>query len=614
MNEPTLIPRAGWVRQYPPLASLGVALLITVLVLPNALHLPQSNPSTVLEYAPVPPEDDTPPPDIGSMSSLGLGTSSGLKQGANTPKPNSPKTGGGNTPQTKRCVGKPLRQTEDPNSPPCVPFFDGDNGGETWQGVTGDEIRVLVYSSAYTTVPDTKERRSESTPSSPYCDVDGPPDSDPGCLESLGGEHDHAVVRITRAYSRYFNERFQTYGRHVHFFIFWSGADSAAARRADAAGNWDTLKPFAVLDLAFFGGYNEVYAESMTKRRTSVYGSFQALANEYYRRNAPLVWSFWPDVEHAADMYVSYVCTKVAPYPVSHSGNAGQNGRPRRYAFLYTNDDDFAGLRYFAELAKAGLRNCPNGAKLDVAQDSVVYSRNQYQVDSSPVAAQEAQNNVAKMKGSDVTTVLWLGGYETQHSLAAKNSSWFPEWVVAGDGLNDAIDNGRAQEQSVWRHAWFTSTYLKEDKTAGAPGRQAFREAEPNGDPNDEDEANARYRSFFTLFKAIQVAGPELTPASVDQGHHAIPHQSSSNPYVAACFYDPGDYTCVKDATELWWDPDANDPAGNPNLHGCYRMVRGGQRFLPGTWPGDDRDVFFNYQDPCNSVTSDAFLATPADN
>jgi hypothetical protein len=53
--------------------------------------------------------------------------------------------GKGVNPSNKRCVGNPPRQTEDPTSPPCVAFFDGDNFGSTYQGVTGEEIRVLIY-------------------------------------------------------------------------------------------------------------------------------------------------------------------------------------------------------------------------------------------------------------------------------------------------------------------------------------------------------------------------------------------------------------------------------------------------------------------------------------
>lgn len=611
--------RVRWTRTYPPLFWLGFAMLIAVVILPSALNLPQANPTTLLEYAPVPPTDDSPPSnETGGFSSLGLGSSSGLTTGAapKVAKPQDRQTGKGLKPVTKRCVGKPLRQTEDRNAPPCVPYFDGDNQGETYQGVTGEEITVLLYASAYQTIPDNKERRSEETPASgSYCDVDGAPNQDVECLDSQAGLQDHAVVRVTRAYANYFNERFQTYGRHVHFWVYFTGASSPAGRRADAADNWERLKPFAVLDNAFFGGYNEVYAEAITKRRVSVYGSFAMFANSYYRDSAPFIWSFWPDVEHAVDMYTTYVCTKVAPYAVSHSGNPGENGMPRKYAFMYTTDPDFAGLTYFAQLAKLRLKNCPNGAKLDVVDEDITYTRNQYQIDSDPTAATEARDNIAKMRGDGVTTILWLGGYETQHSLAAHNAApnaaWLPEWVVAGDLLNDAIDNGRAQSQDVWSHAWLVSNNIREDRTADSPARQAYREAESNPNANDEDDATNVYRTFFTLFKAIQVAGPELTPDTVDQGQHAIPKQASTDPFVAACFYDSGDFTCVKDAMETWWDPNAADPAGNVNLKGCYRMVRGGKRYLEGTWEGTDSDVFADPNDPCNSVTGQAFLGTP---
>ena len=49
------------------------------------------------------------------------------------------------TPSTKRCVGKPPRQTEDPLAPPCVASFTGDNFGVTYQGVNKDEVSVLFY-------------------------------------------------------------------------------------------------------------------------------------------------------------------------------------------------------------------------------------------------------------------------------------------------------------------------------------------------------------------------------------------------------------------------------------------------------------------------------------
>src|SRR5262245_39201918 len=66
-----------WARKYPPLVAVLLALALAALVLPSALHVPQSNPQTTLEYAPVPPSDEkTPPPANGNLSSLGLAGSS----------------------------------------------------------------------------------------------------------------------------------------------------------------------------------------------------------------------------------------------------------------------------------------------------------------------------------------------------------------------------------------------------------------------------------------------------------------------------------------------------------------------------------------------------------
>ena len=44
----------------------------------------------------------------------------------------------------KRCVGDPPRQTEDPQSPPCVAYWTGDNGGATWKGVTHTTVTVVT--------------------------------------------------------------------------------------------------------------------------------------------------------------------------------------------------------------------------------------------------------------------------------------------------------------------------------------------------------------------------------------------------------------------------------------------------------------------------------------
>src|SRR5438067_8731834 len=75
-------PSSQVARKYAPLASLAVVVFLALVVLPSSLNLPQSNPQTTLEYAPVPPDNDkNPPPPNGNLSSLGLAGSSSLTQG-----------------------------------------------------------------------------------------------------------------------------------------------------------------------------------------------------------------------------------------------------------------------------------------------------------------------------------------------------------------------------------------------------------------------------------------------------------------------------------------------------------------------------------------------------
>ena len=591
------------------MASFVVAALIAVLVLPSALNIPQSNPTEVVEFAPVPPEEDALPQD-GSLSELGLGTTSSLTTGADADVPLPPPLGAvgrGERPVSKRCVGDPPRQTEDPNSPPCVPFFEGNNGGATWQGVTEDEVTILLYVQGY--------QRTNGTASpggGTYCDVDGkPPDSVEECFESQRQLGDHEMLTVARAMSAYFRERFQLYDRKPHLWVYYSSASSASGRRADAHDNWETLKPFAVVDYAFFGGFNDIYADAMAKRRVSVYGNFGTIRNDFYRRNAPYVWSFFPDVEHAVENYVSYVCQKVAPHPNVLHGRQNPGG-PRRYALMRYGGNEHEGLRFFGELAAKSLRaGCPSGARLNIV-DEVLFPRHQFTIDAHPEARPAAQQNVASMMAEQVTTVLWLGGFEAQHSQIAFEQGWFPEWVLAGDGLNDSTNFARAQQQEVWRHAWVASNQLRVDRSEDEPCRMSFREARPRGTELEEDLYCDVYRPFFMLFRGVQLSGPRLTPFTVEQGNSAISPKASTDPYTAACFFDTNDYSCVKDAIEIWWNSDAPDPNGNVEDMGCYRMVRGGSRFLAWEWEGDGTEVFSTTSHQCNNYQGGAgFIGTP---
>ena len=626
-----------WLKSYPPLITLVVALLIAVLVLPSALNLPQANPSTVLEYAPVPPDDDSPPPPSdGSISSLGLGTSGTLSRGAVPDRQQILGAGGaarGQKPTQKKCVGTPPRQTEDPNAPPCVAFFDGENGGNTWQGVFSDHVLALIYADTHCNTGG--ETGVECTPdAAQYCDVQSPSGTDPACLATdyASGEpreYDWMDVKIYRAYAKYFNDRFQTYGRTILFYVYWANADTPAERRSDASGNWKTMKeqlgdaPFAVLQRPAFGGFDDVYTEGMAKRRVMSFGALTPRPNAYYKAYSPpvtqggMIWNFWPDVEHWADQYVGYLCNRVLKstggkvrgnpnYPPEVDGQSlvGQN---RTYGFLYTTDDRFPQFHYMSELVHEGAEQC--GIKF--GNNIYRFSRHQYSIDTHPDAPVEANDNVSLMKDRGVTTLIMGPGYDVEHSKAMSRFRYFPEIVVLGDGWHDEISKARYQDGDAsgstsgraWANAVLASNKLLEDKQENSPCRQAYRAVDPRG--IFPDRACLIYPDFFMIFKAIQVAGPILGPDTVDQGQHAIPPQESTSPYVAACFFDPGDFTCVKDMREGWWDKDAPDPDGDVNELGCYRLTDGGKRRLANGWDTSYK-VYQNPSDVCDNQGADA--------
>lgn len=575
LTQGPLKPADGKVRQYGPVASvLALVAFIAVTVLPSSLNLPSANPSEVLEYAPVPPEDDTnPPPASSGASSLGISTSNTLTSSELDPVNTvNQLTKSQKRSISKRCVG--ARQTEDPNSPPCQSFFQGNNGGKTWQGVTKDEIVIVIYNQGV--IATDGQRTETSPPGGTICDIDtldcngdGKTDPDP-----------HVWLRVANAYSRYFNARYQTYDRHVHFYYYWSQSGTAAGRRSDAADIYAKLKPFAVIDHAWNGGFHEDFTDSVARRRSMVFTSLvgQAQARSYFQKYAPLVWSYWPDIENWAEMFSSYVCEKVAGTVV---GTAQPNpsefaGQPRKYGFYSTKDEGFRGLQEFKTLA-AGLIAQKCGIKPEPGAD-LTFPFAGWAVDTAGDPTY-ADNNVATWQSKGVNTIIWFGGAETRTSAAAEKRNYLPEWVIAGDGLHEANSYGQLQSQVVWDNAWVMSYQLAAGRRQNSPAYAAYKEAEPDGE--DDNWAEGDYRPFFLVFQAIQVAGPKLTPRTVDAGMHAIVRKKSNDPAIAACYYFPGDYTCVKDANEQWYDKEGIAP---DTSQGCYRLVRTGLRYSRDTW------------------------------
>ncbi len=587
MSTPGPSKRDRRLRDIPPLLIASLAVLGIMSLLPSSLNLPNSAPSETLEFSPVTPESDEPPPPGGNFSSLGLGSSASLDGAPFEPRDTDPggilPGGRAKNPATKRCVGNPPRQAEDPLSPPCVSFYDGNNGGETYQGVNKEEIRVLFYvNCCISYVGGTRGR--EQTPSDTYVDLATPPTDD-----------EHAFVRGLRLYQRHFNERYQTYGRLVHFYVYFKRAENGAeARRAEAIENYERIKPFAVL--TYVSDNAEAYLDVMQRRGVLAFGGnsgdtgvFVGRSADYYRKAPGLTWGYLASLEQYASMYTSFICTKVIPHKTSFSGN-GDNGQPRKLGLLWSDDDNFPFLRTMKDRVKRDVTAC--GGQF-VAEAS--FPVGGFATGSSD-NIEAGTTAMAEFSSAGVTTVIWPGGMEVNISNQAGASNFRPEWIVLGDGLHDTNEHGQLMDQSVWQHAWVITPRTLVGRDEDEPCFQAAREAEPSADRRDITSfACTFYNDTRQLFTGIQVAGPKLNPGSMDRGFHAIPRKESSSVQVPACFYDKGDYTCVKDVQAEWWDATGTG-------QGCWRSARGARRFLAGGWTPGDLTAFKAPSDPCNQA------------
>jgi hypothetical protein len=116
------------------------------------------------------------------------------------------------------------------------------------------------------------------------------------------------------------------------------------------------------------------------------------------------------------------------------------------------------------------------------------------------------------------------------------------------------------------------------------------------------------------FYTALHLAGPNLTAQSFRDGLFRFPSRPTHPTQLHISWGHHGiwprtDLFGSDDATQIWWNPDAQgvDEVGNPGK-GMWEYSRGGKRYLPGQWPAGEPPVF----QPATSVTQFRTLP-PAD-
>jgi hypothetical protein len=449
-----------------------------------------------------------------------------------------------NVARVRRCIGDPPRQIEDPQSPPCVPYYEGDNGGATSKGVNATEIRVAV------------------------------PDS---------GDEDIN-------YQNFFNNRFEFYGRKL---VLVSNRDDfaggtpeqqvAAAVKAD-----EERHVFASTDATYGGGF--FYYSELARRGIISAGQRSVTPASYLQSKHPYMWQY----EMASDgVFAStgdWACTRLFGSVASYSKDPLLQGKPRKVGIILTTDSPQVPL-------DAGPFNRAYARCGGKVEETV-----QYFVEGQD--PQNAADAALQMKAASITTVICF--CDSRQLGLAMNSSqgqgYFPEWVGTSYGRTDYNFFVKVwQAPSTETDQLFGLSFRpRQLKPSSEPASWAVAEVSPGNQPTTSiavSNLNIKYRSLLLLASGIQMAGPNLTPKTFADALQRTVFPNPEHPNVPGkvSFLDR-DHTMTEDATEWWWSNNGRSPyVDDPNGSLCY--VDGGARRKPGQWPKADK----LFQGPCDS-------------
>ena len=564
------------------LINLAIAVAALMVIIPLLLNAAQSSPPTAAEFAPVAQQviKQAPP---GQAAQVNGGGSPGAGVVASpSPQLQVPEN------LVKNCVGPPpLRQIEDPQSPPCVPFWQGDNGGATAVGVTREKIYVVV-----------------PTPN--------------------GFTQEYAAL------ANFFNKRFEFYGRKVVFQyctpVAGSGSQGSGDQpnqQSDAAqassgcpevqGNPSTgIKPFASTFYQFDNGRYYNYQMSCRYGILTV-ASYTSYDSRYLDGCPGRLLQYPMVTDEMFGQVGTWACARLAGRIAQWSAGTAGTGGPnlntvtRKFGIFlapYYQDDPIA-----RKDALSPLLDALNGCGVHIPDSQIIINPVQ-----SPTAGQatdpvSANNAITQMRQQNVTSIFCFCGIFNYGALtrAADSQSYTPEWIASSYGiLDDQIGLNLAAAPPDQLAHQFGLTFLpRHVNPVLEPYNLAFQE----GDPTIGEKGSSFYWSNFTqvyrpllvLMSGIQMAGPHLTHETLVAALRRTVFPNPITSLQAGAVDVPSNgYSFTHDAAEYWWNNNARGPyTDDTNGKGTYCYLDGGVRRRD-AWPHATPN-FFPASGACDS-------------
>lgn len=455
---------------------------------------------------------------------------------------------------------------------PCLPEFTGDNGGETFRGVSDDTIRIAVRS-----FPSSANQQAIAQE-----------------LQDAGYATPEVSQEINDRFVEYFNENYELYGRQVEFVPyvsqFGNSTDEALGQGRegacqDATQIVDELDVYGVVgdigSAGIAGGMSAVFSECAAERELVVFSGAAYYPETFYEEYHPYIWNTAMNCLRINEHLAEYIGKRLQGKPATFAGDPAFREKERTFAGYYPDNEQYL------ECAKVLTDDLQEqyGVNRDVSY--------QYQLDFSRFSEQ-AQQAILQFKDAGITTVMVSADpfslqYLTQH---AAEQDYFPEWVISGSAGLDQNNNARGYEPEAVDGSLFGLSQLSASDTLYGEDAEAPRlyaklfdgETIPKG-------TTGNLYGLVQMFNFLQAAGPDLTPDNMAAGVQSMPEMGGDGRTIWSW---QDSHTATQDAREVYWDPSAPPGPEEPDqdVDGSYIATYDGRRFMVGEWPEEDPPVF----------------------
>ncbi len=533
------------------IAYASLAVIILLLIVAVALVVVPPSPPSVSEFAPQAVDQIVQAPDQQS-SQFGKGAGAcatgqvcdGPNQTSAVPAPKKVIEKA----RVRRCVGDPPRQIEDPQSPPCVNFWEGNNGGVTTKGVTRDEIRIAWP-------------------------------------RFQGG----AIEEVVDSLVLFFNKRFELYGRKIRLmkYALPSNSGTDTTMRATAVKIDEELGAFAAFPYPGSGMLTGAYYDEMARRGVIGVNNHMDFNTEKanYSPRRPFAWSYTPSLDKYQHNQVEWFCKGLAGRPASLAGPEFQISN-RKVGILAVRTP--AGVPD-TSVVKEGMSGCTSSATPTIEFN-----------DASNEAERTSALNSLHVSGVTSVTCYCDGNDLIDFMNYASQAGYFPEWMLNPFYGQDDDAFGRNQPPEQRSHAFGLTSLNKLNQQQDSPWYWAATETNPTYSNTDYGAVGApallayvpfHYEVLLLLASGIQMAGPNLTPNAFE---NALFKTKFSNPGAGEAPYfqgrvgfGPGDHTMIQNLAMIWYDDSAQSYGGHGTQtgRGSYCYVERGKRYGLGQWP-----------------------------